>query len=308
MGGGVKRTAAKVGIAGGAAAAAASGRFRNVAPAFATAPAAEAAAAASLVSAAGEIPAVAPAGSQWPSWEVDDWEFADWRDAGVSDAEEAVVARPRLVFAPPSREEAEEATTELRDAIDRVYFPETPVQVVKEHDRELNKLGADALIPAMPGHVVQAFTLLKSSSEAQSVVASLASDKNVWDAVLRNEKVMEFYKSHQQTLVNTFPEDTGSVESPEKFEDTSRDYASPVEVPAGSPLLDFVDNAKKTVMEMVDNITSFFQDMFHNAETEAGPSSSTKKGGSPSFAEMAAGGSFMALAMAVILVVLFKRA
>jgi hypothetical protein len=49
----------------------------------------------------------------------------------------------------------------------RVYFPETPVQAVKEHDRELNKLGADALIPAMPGHVLQAFTLLKSSSEAQ---------------------------------------------------------------------------------------------------------------------------------------------
>uniref|UniRef100_A0ACD6A345 Uncharacterized protein n=1 Tax=Avena sativa TaxID=4498 RepID=A0ACD6A345_AVESA len=309
MGGGVMRTAAKVGIAGGAAAAAAGGRFRNVAPAFATAPAAEAAAAASLVSAAGEIPAVAPAGSQWASWEVDDWEFADWRDAAVSDVEEAVVGRPRLVFAPPSLEEAEEATTELRDAIDRVYFPETPAQVVKEHDQELNKLGADALIPAMPGHVVQAFTLLKSSSEAQSVVASLASDKNVWEAVLKNEKVMEFYRSHQQTLVNTFPEDTGSVESPEKFEDTSTDYASPGELPTGSPLLDFVDNAKKTVMEMVDNITNFFQDLFHNqAESEAGPGSSTKKGSSPSFAEMAAGGSFMALAMAVILVVLFKRA
>ncbi|KAM0835525.1 hypothetical protein ACQ4PT_062875 [Festuca glaucescens] len=308
MGGGVMRTAAKVGIAGGAAAAAAGGRFRNVAPAFATAPAAEAAAAASLVSAAGEIPAVAPAGSQWASWEVDDWEFADWREAAASDAEEAVVERPRLVFAPPSFEEAEEATTELKDAIDRVYFSETPVQVVKEHDQELNKLGASALIPAMPGHVVQAFTLLKSSSEAQSVVASLASDKNVWDAVLRNEKVMEFYRSHQQTLVNTFPEDTGSVGSPEKFEETSTDYASSGELPTGSTLLDFVDNAKKTMMEVVENITNFFQDLFHNtAEAEAGPSSSTKKGSSPSFAEMAAGGSFMALAMAVILVVLFKR-
>uniref|UniRef100_A0ACD6AUE8 Uncharacterized protein n=1 Tax=Avena sativa TaxID=4498 RepID=A0ACD6AUE8_AVESA len=145
--------------------------------------------------------------------------------------------------------------------------------------------------------------------DLQSVVASLASDKNVWDAVLKNEKVMEFYRSHQQTLVNTFPEDSGSVESPEKFEDTSTDYASPGELPTSSPLLDFVDNAKKTMMEMVDNITSFFQDLFHTpAETEAGPSSSTKKGSSPSFAEMAAGGSFMALAMAVILVVLFKRA
>lgn len=107
------RTAAKVGLAGGAAAAA--GRFRNVAPSFATAPAAEAAAAAPLLSAAGEIPAVAPAGSQWASWEVDDWEFADWR----SEADVAVVGGPRLVFAPPSREEAEEATAELREAIDR---------------------------------------------------------------------------------------------------------------------------------------------------------------------------------------------
>ncbi|VAI78178.1 unnamed protein product [Triticum turgidum subsp. durum] len=187
----------------------------------------------------------------------------------------------------------------------RVYFKETPVEVVKEHDQELSKLGADALIPAMPGHVVQAFTLLKSSPEAQSVVASLASDKNVWDAVLKNERVMEFYKSHQQTLVNTFPEGTDSsdsVESPEKFEEASPEYA----LPTASPLSDFVDNAKKTMMEMVDNITNFFQDLFHNpAEAEARPGSSSKK---PSFAEMAAGGSFMALAMAVILVVLFKRA
>uniref|UniRef100_M8AQG6 Uncharacterized protein n=1 Tax=Aegilops tauschii TaxID=37682 RepID=M8AQG6_AEGTA len=189
--------------------------------------------------------------------------------------------------------------------VQRVYFKETPVEVVKEHDQELSKLGADALIPAMPGHVVQAFTLLKSSPEAQSVVASLASDKNVWDAVLKNERVMEFYKSHQQTLVNTFPEgtdSTDSVESPEKFEEASPEYA----LPTASPLSDFVDNAKKTMMEMVDNITNFFQDLFHNpAEAEAGPGSSSKK---PSFAEMAAGGSFMALAMAVILVVLFKRA
>ena len=38
---------------------------------------------------------------------------------------------------------------------------------VKEQDKELNKLTADAIIPSMPGHVVQAFTLLKSSPEAQ---------------------------------------------------------------------------------------------------------------------------------------------
>ncbi|XP_062190912.1 uncharacterized protein LOC133894766 [Phragmites australis] len=313
MGGGVMRTAAKVGIAGGAAAAAKAGKggghFRRGAPAFATAPAAAAAEAAPLVSASnGEAP---PTAAQWASsWEVDDWEFADWRDdaaaVAVTEAEVTAAGKPRLVFAPPSREEAEEATAELRDAIERVYFNEVPVEIVKEQDKELNKLAADAIIPSMPGHVVQAFTFLKSSPEAQSVVASLASDINVWDAVLKNEKVMEFYKTHQPTPVQTFPEDSATVESLEKFEDASPETVSHGELPAGSPFADFVDNAKKTVMELVDNITHFFQDMFRNpAEDQAGAGSSAEKG--PTFAEMAAGGSFMALAIGVILVVLFKR-
>ncbi|KAF0897722.1 hypothetical protein E2562_000436 [Oryza meyeriana var. granulata] len=304
MGGGVMRTAAKVGIAGGAAAAAAGGRFRHAAPAFATAASAEAAAT-PLVSAGGEVPAVAASGPQWASWEVDDWEFADWRDVAAAEPEVTAAGKPRLVFAPPSREEAEVATTELRDAIDRVYFSEAPVEVVKEQDKDLGKLGADAIIPAMPGHVVQAFTLLKSSPEAQGVVVSLASDKNVWDAVLKNEKVMQFYKTHQQSLGCTFPEDTATVVSPEKLEDASSENLSPGEKPAGSPFADFVDNAKKTVIEIVDNITQFFQDMFRKPdEAQTGASSSTGKG---NFAEIA-GGSFVALAIAVILVVLFKRA
>ncbi|CAL5010529.1 unnamed protein product [Urochloa decumbens] len=335
MGGGVMRTAAKVGIAGGAAAAASAkgGRFRHTAPAFATA-APAGAEAAPLVSSAsgGEVP---PAAAQWSaSWELDDWEFADWRDdaTAVMVAEReatAAAAKPRLVFAPPSREEAEEATTELKDAIERAYFNESPVEVVKGQDKELNKLATDAIIPSMPGHVVQAFTLLKSSPEAQSlvcsckvsvsrtvcmhglcklidytmtVVASLASDRNVWDAVLKNEKVMEFYKTHQTTLVQTFPEEAATVESPEKFEDAASENS-----PTGSPFADFVDNAKKTVMDVVDNITHFFQDLFRPpAEAQAGAGSSTEKG--PSLGEMAVGGSFMALTIAVILLVLFKRA
>ncbi|KAG8086902.1 hypothetical protein GUJ93_ZPchr0010g7293 [Zizania palustris] len=197
---------AKVGIASGAAAAA-GGRFRHAAPVFATAAGAEsAAAAAPLVSAGGEVPVVAAPGAQWSSWEMDDWEFADWRDVAVAEPEETVAGKPRLVFAPPSMEEAEEATSDLRDAIERVYFSEAPVEVVKEDDKDLSKQGVDAIIPAMPGHVMQAFTLLKSSPEAQGVVASLASDKNVWEAVSRNEKVMEFCKTQQQTLMHTFPE------------------------------------------------------------------------------------------------------
>ncbi|XP_066352281.1 uncharacterized protein [Miscanthus floridulus] len=311
MEGGLMRTAAKVGIAGGAAAAAAAkgGRFRHAAPAFATAPAAAGSEAAPLVSASGgEVP---PAAAQWAaSWELDDWEFADWRDdaaaAVVAEREAtAAAAKPRLVFAPPSREEAEEATTELRDAIERAYFNESPMEVVKEQDKEFNKQATDAIIPSMPGHVVQAFTLLKSSPEAQSVVASLASDRNVWDAVLKNKKVMEFYKNHQTTLVETFPEEAATVESPGKFEDATSENASNSELPTGSPFSDFVDNAKKRVMDVVYNITDFFKDLFDSAKAQDGTGPSAEKGLSAT--EMAVGGSFMALAIGVILVVLFKR-
>jgi hypothetical protein len=92
------------------------------------------------------------------------------------------------------------------------------------------------------------------------------------------------------------------VESPEKFGDTSLEEQST----GGSPFMDFVDNARKTVNELVNKITHFFQDMLPNAEEARAGEASSEKG--PSMAEMAVGGSFMALTIAVILVVLFKRA
>lgn len=52
-----------------------------------------------------------------------------------------------------------------------------------------------------------------------------------------------------------------------------------------------MDNARKTVIDIVNNITNFFQDMFRK----------------PNEAEIL-GGSFMALAIAVILLIMFKKA
>lgn len=103
-------------------------------------------------------------------------------------------------------------------------------------------------------------------------------------------------------LVQTFPEEAATVESPEKFEGSTSENS-----PTGSPFTDFVDKAKRTMMDMVDNITHFFQDLFQTSEdAQAEAGSSAEKG--PSLTEMAVGGSFMALAIAVILVVLYKRA
>lgn len=67
-------------------------------------------------------PAKAAAGSeveavQKPAWEIDDWEFANWED-GL--AVEAAGPKPRIVFgAVPSFEEAKEATTDLKEALDK---------------------------------------------------------------------------------------------------------------------------------------------------------------------------------------------
>lgn len=42
------------------------------------------------------------------------------------------------------------------------------------------------------------YIILKISlPNVQEVVASIASDKNVWDAVMKNQKVLDFYKTHQ---------------------------------------------------------------------------------------------------------------
>lgn len=112
---------------------------------------------------------------------------------------------------------------------------------------------------------------------------------------------------YDTALVETFPEEAATVESPGKFEGTASENASNSELPTGSSFSDFVDNAKKTVMDVIYNITDFFKDLFgDSAKAQAGDGTSAEKGFSPT--EMAVGGSFMALAIAVILVVLVKRA
>lgn len=69
-----------------------------------------------ISSVSSEKNAGAPAMVQWPAWEIDDWEFAGGME------EEAVVLDPppRLVFGPaPTLQEAEEATADLKEAIEK---------------------------------------------------------------------------------------------------------------------------------------------------------------------------------------------
>ncbi|XP_039131838.1 uncharacterized protein LOC120268560 [Dioscorea cayenensis subsp. rotundata] len=134
---------------------------------------------------------------QRPSWEVDEWEFAGGNEEELLDL---LHPAPRLVFGPvPTMEEAKDATSDLKDAIEKVYFAPTAEVAMKGMQETSPGLTA-AILPSVPKHVAQAFSLLQGSPEAQEVVASIASDKNVWDAVMKNQKVLDFYKTHQTVI------------------------------------------------------------------------------------------------------------
>nr|KYP43169.1 hypothetical protein KK1_035405 [Cajanus cajan] len=137
----------------------------------------------------------------------DDWDFADDGELDV----------PRVVVTSlPTFEEAKEATTELKDAIDQVYLSHessqysSPVgEVTFQYptiDEAVNKSRVIEAIsnPSVPRHALQAFHLLSTSRAAQDVVASLACDPNVWNAVMENSAVSSFFKSQHSGNPNSY--------------------------------------------------------------------------------------------------------
>lgn len=284
----------------GQAAAAAARKASRLPPATvsAVAPAAEEGLAVPLLSSEkGQSDAPAVQAIQRQSWEIDDWEFA----GGEEELLDSLRPAPRLVFGPvPTLEEAKDATADLKDAVERVYFsPSTEVSL----NGVLGSASPEnvALVKSMPNHVIQAFSLLQGSPEAQDVVASLASDKNIWDAVMKNEKVMEFYKMHWSPVHSE-----ESVAENECTKEPLVNPKTPAEDSQTSVFAAMVHNIKVKVTEMVSHISNFLQDLLGNSR-EAQSSTSTKSTGTSGTVDVAVGASFIALAIAAILVVLVKR-
>ncbi|XP_021725980.1 uncharacterized protein LOC110693165 [Chenopodium quinoa] len=234
---------------------------------------------------------------QKPVWEIDDWEFAGGEDEFVVDRVDS--GQPRLVFGPvPTIEETKEATSELKDALDQVYlsspkslgsvdsfpsFHETKACITQES--------------RLPKSAMQAFRLLKESPAAQTVVASIACDPNVWTAVMQNPILVEYLESEKKATLFESPE-FENQESP-KSSVNSPDYDDN-EKPDG--LMALLENVKLTVVDMVQNLTDMVQSWFAVPEVD-------KRAGytDDSSRTYLAGGSFMALAMMVIMVVVMKR-
>ncbi|WCJ31315.1 hypothetical protein M5689_012818 [Euphorbia peplus] len=238
-------------------------------------------------------------GVQRPAWELDDWEFAGEEE-------------PRLVFGPvPTFQEAQEATSDLNDALLKVYLSSSahsgtksdqlsglPSLTNSEHPDTKTCITFDEKTTVAPKSAVKAFALLNESPQTQTIVASIASDPNVWDAVFKNEALQQFLQSQKTN------EDLQNVESPERFTELS-DVASEVGSSESSTIDDILEKIKLSVVEMANNISNFVQNIFSfSAENN---SAAGEKDSQPSFFNNAMGASVLGLAVMVIMMVVMKR-
>ncbi|WVZ26805.1 hypothetical protein V8G54_000095 (mitochondrion) [Vigna mungo] len=196
------------------------------------------------------------------SW--DEWDFAD--DGGL------VV--PRVVFgSAPTFEEAKEATTDLKDAIDQVYFsPDS--SSYSSPGCEVSALSPtlyDTISnPSAPENAIRAFHLLSSSREVQAAVASLACDPNVWNAVMKNPTVRLLQA--QLTVAEFGAEETEEVEklsscasevveTPEKMEASSESHSRNVFSNISDQIFSSSDSEKRRWTDG-NTKTSFFDDIY----------------------------------------------
>ncbi|KAM0823068.1 hypothetical protein ACQ4PT_071110 [Festuca glaucescens] len=234
---------------------------------------------------------------------VDDWYIPD-----------------RDVFGPvPTHEEAMAATIDLREAFEmcvttKTYpdyslgfslwvaqevFQDRVHSETSKHEDEYDNL---TVTSGSSGRVIEAFTMLQANPEAQDVVASLASDKNVWEAVMNNEKLVQFYKNCEsdQSESSCATDEVSDAESSLSSNDLS--------LGTGDAFKEYVQKMRAFVSEMVTNLSSIMQDLI--ATSDEGQSKgrlrtlimNTKK----DFANDRS--SFVLLAIATIFVVLLKRA
>ncbi|KAL5976119.1 hypothetical protein ACLOJK_020449 [Asimina triloba] len=249
---------------------------------------------------------VEEASVQRPSWELNDWEFAGDDVVDLSDFSDPPA---RVVFeAAPTMEEAREATSDLRDALDS--FGSSPAALEGSISRALPSEHLEtkacvssesvAIFPSVPKPVLNAFYLLKESPDVQNVVASLAADKNVWDAVMKNEKVMEFYQSQQSSCVLPLNAEATAEFFSEHGSD-EKNYEN-----MGDGFMRFIGNVKLRVANMVSNLSEFLQNIFGNPGEQQDTATDDRKGGFKFFEKKGAAPFFM-LGILAIMVVLLKR-
>ncbi|KAK4420710.1 hypothetical protein Salat_2021500 [Sesamum alatum] len=301
MGGGAMRVAAKV-----AGITAVSGGLRGIAAEhYPVSSAARRAASVRPPSATVEdvklVTSPVEAGVQRPSLEMDDWVFAGGEEEAVVGVAEPM---PRVVFGGvPTLQEAKEATSELTAALDKTYLS-SPNSVgcegsfVVDHGSSLSLSDKQVAVPAP---AIMAFRFLRESSAAQNVVASIACDPNVWNAVLQNQELQEYLQSQKTSCsgMNLNMEsvaDSDHLDQAKTFDDSSE--------PA-SGYKDILQKIKSSIVGMMSSLSDFFQDFFGGKGTNrvSVNSDGTARVAGNTWMEA----SFMGLAVMAILVIVLKR-
>ncbi|KAK3040267.1 hypothetical protein RJ639_028182 [Escallonia herrerae] len=257
---------------------------------------------------------------QRPCWEIDDWELAGGE-------EEAGEPAPRVVFGrAPTAQEAKQATVELKDALEKTYLSpsftggkgsflsgqESGMLHLSNSEYMENKAVTDSLNLPVSKHAIQAFRLFNESPAAQAhltVVASIASDPNVWNAVLQNHALVDFLESHKTSVSlldmdkrTTETVDAADLSSPRMFDES----CDTVQQSYGNGMVEILENFKVSVVEMISSLSGFFQNLFVGPVAASASAEADGSVGSASL-DRALGASFMGLAVMVIMVVVLNR-
>ncbi|KAL3850799.1 hypothetical protein ACJIZ3_012681 [Penstemon smallii] len=233
--------------------------------------------------------------------EMDDWVFAGEEDATAD-------LMPRVVFGgkSPSLKEATEATSELADALEKAFLSSPNSVGYVENKACITSEITDA--PAVPTHAIKAFKFLHESTVAQNVVASIACDPNVWNAVLQNPDLQEFMNSQRKSM--TGPNMKEFIEESELHDlSSAKSTDGQFDYEEGEPengYMDFVEKMKVRVVDMVSSLSDYFQNIFGGQGVNIKFANS--EGTAKLSADAAMEASFMGLAVMAIMVILLKRA
>ncbi|KAI8011491.1 hypothetical protein LOK49_LG06G00586 [Camellia lanceoleosa] len=269
---------------------------------------------------------VIDAAVQRPCWELDEWEFA----GGVED-QMTGEPMPRLVFGgAPTLQEAKEATSDLKDALEKVYLSspnstgcsdsrmvghESALSLLSKPEYQETKacVVSETTAPSVPKNALKAFRLLNENPATQTVVASIACDPNVWNAVLQNEALVEFLQTNESTTLFSdmdpvMKESVATAEfldpQPPKNVDDSSDSKQSAD--SGNGFMGFMENIKTTVVEMMNSLSDYFQNIFGgpSAEKVAADADGSAKA---TIVNGVVGSSIMGLTVMVIMMVVLKR-
>lgn len=205
--------------------------------------------------------------------EEDDWERIQEEEEEVDDGIGVSGFSPRHVFGTvPSREEVETALSTLQQYTKTIEnrFGSTTMKDGADQMMNATDFAHGVLHPtnsqlnwAEPAshlynpqsaqsqaydHMFNAFHLLQINPSIQRMVASLSSDKAVWDAVMNNEAVKELKESFYTAGSNQLESSKEESEAVTQF------------------LRWILDNTKAKIAEIIDKIAKLMNDLFHPSE------------------------------------------